>query len=156
MSSGWASQWYQSNFSAELTIDTDGPEKVTFPTAEHYMMVRKALLFNDPAMAREILAATDLAEVRALGRRVQNFEEKTWVKNREEIVLQGNLLKFGQNEELKKALLATGTKRLVEASPKDRIWGVGFGEKNALAQKARWGLNLLGIALERTRESVGN
>jgi len=118
-------------------------------------MVRKALLFNDPAIAREILAATDLAEVRALGRRVQNFDEDTWVKNREEIVLQGNLLKFGQNEELKQALLATGTKHLVEASPRDRIWGVGFGEKNALGQKARWGLNLLGIALERTRESVG-
>lgn len=131
-------------------------ETVDFPTAEHWMMVQKALLFKDYAMARKILEVRGVGQanmtyVKALGRKVQGFDEETWVAAREEIVLQGNLLKFQQNAEIKEKLLATGNKRIAEASPRDRIWGVGFGAKNALGQKERWGLNLLGKALEETR-----
>lgn len=48
---------------------------------------------------------------------------------------------------LKRWLLATEERELVEASPMDRIWGVGFAEKNAGANRHRWGQNLLGKAL---------
>lgn len=154
-SAGWASQWYYSPFTATVTIDG---EEITaeLPTAEHWMMLQKALLFKDSAVAREVLDAdaSDMAYVKALGRKVQNFDNDTWNAARERIVLEGNLLKFGQNEELKAKLLATGSKLLVEASPRDRIWGVGFGEKNALSQKDRWGLNLLGKALEEARSRL--
>lgn len=158
MISGWASQWYPSSFTATITLDGE-EESVTFRSAEQWMMVQKALLFSDVPVAREILAVTgtsagDMATVKALGRKVSDFDDSTWNANRDRIVLEGNTLKFEQNPELKESLLATGDKKLVEASPRDRIWGIGFGEKNALSQKERWGLNLLGIALERTREAL--
>ena len=57
-------------------------------------------------------------------------------------------------EWLKAKLLATGTKRIVEASPRDRIWGIGFGAKNALNKRGQWGQNLLGRALEETRKEL--
>jgi len=164
MDSGWGSQWYHSPFTAELTINTpkeaegeqSTTETVTFPSAEHWMMVQKALLFQDAEVARQIIdvtdaGSTDLAYIKSLGRKVRGFDEAMWVAKRDGIVLEGNLLKFRQNADLKAKLLATGKKTLVEASPRDRIWGVGFGEKNALNQKDRWGLNLLGKALEDTR-----
>lgn len=59
-----------------------------------------------------------------------------------------------QNGDLRKQLLATGTRDLVEASPRDRIWGIGFGWKNAEKQRQRWGLNLLGKALVEVRERL--
>ncbi|PPQ74773.1 hypothetical protein CVT24_003197 [Panaeolus cyanescens] len=157
---GWGSQWIHSPFTVPINLDPSNPnstaEPITFPTAEHWMMFQKALLFNDVAVAREVLSITKInspamAEVKALGRKVQNFDEAKWVAHRDRIVLEGNLHKFRQNEEMMKKLLDTGNKRLVEASPRDRIWGVGYGEKNALSQKDSWGLNLLGKALEETR-----
>ena len=129
-------------------------EEVTFPSAEHWMMVQKALLFKNVEKAREMLEVEDMASVKALGRKVENFNEDEWVSARERIVLEGNLHKFRQNDELKDKLLATGTLKLVEASPRDRIWGIGFGEKNALKNRERWGLNLLGSALEQTRRML--
>ncbi|PPQ70949.1 hypothetical protein CVT26_014253 [Gymnopilus dilepis] len=156
---GWGSQWYPSPFTAKITITEGSPaEEVTFETAEHWMMVQKALLFKDSAIAREILSVpgtsqADMTRVKALGRQVAGFDEQTWVDAREGIVLEGNWRKFqGKgNEELREMLLGTGDRRIVEASPRDRIWGIGFGEKNALKQMDRWGLNLLGKALEITR-----
>jgi len=122
-------------------------------------MVQKALLFGDEGIARQILEVTDvssesMAHVKSLGRQVANFSEEKWVAARERIVLEGNLLKFRQNAELQAKLLETGDKIIVEASPRDRIWGVGFGEKNALDQKARWGQNLLGLMLTETRRRL--
>jgi len=129
-------------------------EEVTFPSAEHWMMVQKALLFKDVEMAREMLECEDMVQVKALGRKVENFDEDKWIEERMRIVVEGNLHKFRQNEGLKQKLVATGEKRIVEASPRDRIWGIGFGEKNALKSRDRWGLNLLGQALEETRRML--
>lgn len=67
----------------------------------------------------------------------------------------GNILKFRQNPELKQKLLETGDKVLVEASPTDKIWGIGLGEKKAretAKHRNGWGLNLLGNALGEVRE----
>ncbi len=123
-------------------------------------MLQKALLFGDTAIGRDILSipsgSSDLRKVKALGRKVQNFDEETWVKERYRIVVEGNLHKFRANEGLREKLLKTGDKILVEASPRDRIWGVGFGAKNAVAQKDRWGQNLLGKALEEVRQILAS
>ncbi|KAF5371947.1 hypothetical protein D9615_008112 [Tricholomella constricta] len=154
---GWASQWYPAPFTAAVTIDSAaGEELVNFPTTEHWMMLHKALLFSDHEIARQIVAVTsagnhEMKRVKALGRKVQNFDDKVWNVNRKRIVLEGNLHKFRQNGELRRKLLATGDTEIVEASPMDRIWGIGFGEKNALENIDKWGMNLLGKVLEETR-----
>jgi len=129
----------------------DGEANVTYPTAEHYMMYHKALLFNDGDVAAQILAATTPDEVKALGRQVKDFDEEIWEENRYRIVKEGNILKFTQHSDLREKLIATKGKMLAEASPRDRIWGIGYGAKNALANKERWGLNLLGQVLVEVR-----
>lgn len=157
---GWASQWYYSPFKARIHIQldseavADSEREVDFPTAEHWMMACKALIFSDTDVFNQVLEAdaSDMRTVKALGREVKNFDDDVWKRLREHIVLEGSLHKFRQNEELRGLLLATEDKFLVEASPRDRIWGVGFGAKRALEEKRRWGLNLLGKALMETRE----
>jgi len=121
------------------------------------MMAQKALLFSDIETLNAVLAIKgttkkNMVAVKALGRKVTPFDDEIWKQERERIVLEGSLHKFRQNEELREALLSTDDKVLVEASPRDRIWGIGFGEKNALTKLDReWGLNLLGKALMETR-----
>jgi ribA/ribD-fused uncharacterized protein len=169
---GWASQWYPSTFTADISLGPgqgQGGEsgtqsvKATFPTAEHWMMTQKALLFGDYDVAREVLAITEsrrgaCAEVKALGRKVRGFEEGVWERAREGIVLEGTLLKFKQNEELRRKLEGTGDRKMVEASPHDKVWGIGMGEKKAIevvrreGEKGWKGKNLLGKALNSARE----
>ena len=123
------------------------------------MMYQKAILFNDTGIASKILQTTSPKEQKALGRMVSNFDNAVWLENRERIVRDGSYykFKFGNDTDgvsLKEKLLATGDKGLVEASPRDRIWGIGYGEKNALNMKEKWGLNLLGKALIWAREKI--
>ncbi|KAF8075854.1 hypothetical protein FPV67DRAFT_1558485 [Lyophyllum atratum] len=154
---GWASQWYPASFTAAVTLDSEaGEEEVHFPTTEHWMMLQKALLFSDIDIARQTIAMKsttkgELKKVKGLGRKVQNFDEGVWNANRKRIVLEGNLHKFRQNEDLKRKLLATGVTVIAESAPRDRIWGIGFGEKNALGKYDKWGLNLFGKALMEAR-----
>ena len=117
-------------------------------------MYHKAILFDDPELAEKVLNASNPALVKKLGRRVQNFDPKKWEAHRLEIVRRGNLLKFTQNPVLKHHLLATGDKTLVEASPFDKIWGIGKRESKAIEAKASWGLNLLGEALMQVRKQL--
>lgn len=121
-------------------------------------MHRKALLFSTPShpITREIANGWKIhpRDLRSLGRKIPDFVEEIWQEHRFAIVVEGNYLKFTQNEDLKQLLLSTGERELVEASPRDRIWGVGFGEKNAGNCRERWGLNLLGKALMETRERI--
>ncbi|TFK83487.1 DUF1768-domain-containing protein, partial [Polyporus arcularius HHB13444] len=132
---GWASQWYKSPFSARVTLP-DGEERdVTFTTAEHWMMGQKALLFGDQEIFERIASTTKGTrtripgpkEVKALGRKVRNFDEGRWARERERIVLEGTLHKFRQHADLRALLLGTGERELVEASPMDGVWGVGGG-----------------------------
>ncbi len=128
-------------------------EDVRYPTTEHYMMAGKAELFDDPEMLAEILAAGSPMAAKKLGRKVRRFNEEVWRQNRFEIVVAGNCAKFGQHEALKAYLLGTGDAVLVEASPRDRIWGIGMGAANPNARNPeRWrGRNLLGFALMEVR-----
>ena len=102
------------------------------------------------------MAADHPRKHKALGRKVRNFDDKTWKANRERIVLEGNRAKFTQNEELLEQLLATKGTTLVEASPYDRIWGIGLAASNPLAQDPKtWrGQNLLGKILTQLRDEL--
>ena len=128
----------------------------TFNTCEQYMMAHKAHLFEQHAhtILDAIMDEPSPHHQKALGRKVPNFDEQLWKAHRFAIVTSGNYLKFTQNQELKTILLQTGDRELVEASPMDRIWGVGFGAKKAQENRNRWGLNLLGKALMEVRERI--
>ncbi len=131
----------------------DGQE---YSCAEQYMMAEKARLFGDEAVRAQILATGDPRTHKALGRQVSNFDQAQWGAERLNIVVRGNMAKFSQNPELRAALLATGDKIMVEASPYDRIWGVGLrADDPRVHERARWrGENLLGEALMRVREQL--
>lgn len=141
------SQWFPAGFAL------DGNH---YATAEHYMMARKALLFNDFAAYDRIRAATHPNEAKRIGREIVGFEAATWNDRRVAIVVAGNLAKFGQNPALKTFLLNTGDRVLVEASPLDRIWGIGLaGDDPKAEQPEQWrGLNLLGFALMQVRQHL--
>ena len=120
------------------------------------MMAEKARLFGDKETLEKIMAATVQGKIKALGREVKNFDQTEWDKCKHTIVLTGNFQKFLQNPELKDFLLRTGDKILVEASPRDRIWGIGMGRANENAcNPAAWrGRNLLGFALMEVRDEL--
>ena len=141
------SQWFPASFSHSA---------LEFPTAEHFMMHRKAELFGDSEIAEKILGAETPGEAKALGREVCGFEEAVWAEARSEIVVAGNLAKFSQNSELREYLLATGSRVLVEASPVDPIWGIGMDKASAMdSHPNEWqGLNLLGFALMQVRSEL--
>lgn len=128
--------------------------EVAFNSVEQFMMYAKALLFDDHATAAAILASASPREQKRLGRSVRGFDDARWVQVRESIMFVGCREKFRQNEAFLTALRATGTSILVEASPYDRIWGVGLGEHDPrIADPSAWqGLNLLGKALMRVRD----
>ncbi len=141
------SQWYDSPF----TVDD-----VYYPTAEHYMMAEKAKLFNDEEIYQQIIHSTHPNQAKALGRKVKNFDESVWKKHCFDIVVNGNLAKFSQHDNLKKYILSTGDRVLVEASPYDKIWGVGLARSNEkIANPLNWkGQNLLGFALMVVRDKL--
>lgn len=141
------SNWFPSKFTVE---ETD------YPTAEHFMMAEKARLFGDEAIRSQILKAGSPGAAKSLGRKVAGFNESIWRENRFEIVVEGCLAKFSQNKEMGDLLRRTGTKVLVEASPRDRIWGIGMGKNNEHAENPLlWrGLNLLGFALMEVRDRL--
>lgn len=139
------SQWYIAQF--EL-------DKVIYPSTEHYMMAEKARLFKDDASLNQILNAKHPGEAKQLGHEIKDFDEQLWQDKRFDIVVKGNLAKFSQNEALGTFLLNTGNRILVEASPVDKIWGIGLTEHEPAAINPHlWpGLNLLGFALMRVRD----
>ncbi|MFC3502600.1 NADAR family protein [Micromonospora krabiensis] len=144
---GCLSQWWPAPF-------RDG-ERV-FATAEHWMMWHKAMLFGDDELATQILAAAHPHRAKALGRRVRDFDQERWEARRYEIVVAGSTAKFGQHPDLRAFLLATGDRVLVEASPLDRIWGIGLAADDPRAGDPRdWrGDNLLGFALMEARAAL--
>ncbi|MEU3450132.1 NADAR family protein [Streptomyces thermolilacinus] len=141
------SQWWPSPF----TVDG-----VRYATAEHWMMAAKARLFGDAEAERQAVSAAGPAQAKRAGRLVRGFDEAVWERERYGIVVAGSRHKFAHHAELRHFLLGTGERVLVEASPLDRIWGIGLAADDERAQDpARWrGLNLLGFALMDAREEL--
>ena len=125
-------------------------------TAEHHMMYQKAVLFGDSAAAAKLLSASNPGEAKAIGREVLGFDQEKWEELRFEIVVTANLAKFGNDPKLKEFLLKTGSQVLVEASPVDKIWGIGLAEDDPACENPnRWkGANLLGFALMEVRDQL--
>ncbi len=141
------SQWWDCKF----TVDG-----VEYHTAEQYMMSQKALMFGDKKTYRDIMSASHPHEFQKLGRTVSGFVQKTWDEKCCQIVIEGNFAKFSQNEDLKAFLLGTGNRILVEASPLDRIWGIGMAENDdGVENPFNWkGSNFLGFSLMEVRDML--
>lgn len=141
------SQWWYYDFKVSDTV---------YHTAEHWMMAKKSELFNDIEILDKILNTKSPAEVQQLGRKVKNFDAKVWDKEKYRLVVDGNFHKFSQHPALKDFLLNTNERILVEASPVDKIWGIGMAADNPhIENPLLWkGENLLGYALMEVRDKL--
>ncbi|XP_063414847.1 uncharacterized protein LOC134696820 [Mytilus trossulus] len=141
------SQWYEGEFTVE---------GMAFNSAEQYMMYSKAMLFDDEDIAYAVLRESDPREQKRFGRLVRNFNHELWEASCLAIVERGNKAKFSQDESLKRILLDTYPKTLVEASPYDVIWGIGLEADDPMAWNCdTWkGQNLLGKALTNVRDEL--
>lgn len=144
---GCLGQWWPSLF----TIGG-----VEYRCAEQWMMAEKARMFGDREMLAAIMGTDSPKQMKAYGRAVRNFQKKVWDARCYSLVLEGNLAKFSQDPALLQYLLSTAPRILVEASPMDRIWGIGIGKNNSDAQDpTKWrGRNLLGFALTEARDRL--
>jgi ribA/ribD-fused uncharacterized protein len=141
------SQWWPAPF----TVDG-----VAYPTAEHWMIAGRARLFRDDQALAAVLAAEDPKTAKAAGRSVRGFGEQAWAAARFDLVVDGNLAKFAHNPDLGAFLAATRPRVLVEASPRDRIWGIGMTAAHPDATRPScWrGTNLLEFALMNVRDQL--
>lgn len=129
---------------------------IIFKWSEQAVMYRKAKLFGAYNIAEEILRAKTPKQCKDLGRSEKiPFNEDVWVRNREKIYKEVLLDKFSIPI-LKRELLSTKDKTLVEASPYDKIWGIGLGENHPYAEiPEKWqGKNLLGNVLMKVRHEL--
>lgn len=132
------SNWFKCNFTYK---------GIEFNCSEQAMMWEKAMMFGDKKTASDILMETEPSKQKALGRTIKNYDDKLWNVARYEIVKEILRHKFRQNPKLEMVLLKHSGNTFVEASPFDRIWGIGYYEDNALENINNWGQNLLGKIL---------
>jgi ribA/ribD-fused uncharacterized protein len=128
--------------------------ETTYSSTEQFMMAQKALLFNDAETFHKIMNTKDPIRQKRLGRQVANFNDEVWNQYKLRIVYDGNKAKFTQNTELKEYILETGDTHLIEASPRDRYWGIGFSAEKAVERKKDWGENMLGKILMKLRDDI--
>lgn len=129
--------------------------KLNFLNSEAAFMFLKAMTFGDIFVATQILTSSqDPKYVKGLGKTVNGFDEDIWEDARYGAMLDAVYHKFDKNPKLKAELLASGNKILVEASPYDRIWGIGLATNDPrIFDESNWrGLNLLGEVLMDVRQ----
>jgi ribA/ribD-fused uncharacterized protein len=141
------SQWHKVDFVVDMVI---------YNCCEQYMMCQKALLFGDKETAKLVMENTNPADHQSLGRGIKGFSQKSWDDNKERIVYDGNKARFSQSKECAKLLFSTYPKVLVEASPYDKIWGVGLSQTDPrILNEYTWkGQNLLGKILTKVRDEL--
>lgn len=139
--------WHASSFVVDET---------TYNCGEQWMMAQKALVFKDMESYDKIMTSQVPASMKAYGKRVKNFDEKEWSQKRYGIVRAGLRQKFLQNSDLLAVLLGTGDKEICEASPYDKIWGIGVDARHPdINAPSKWqGQNLLGKILMNIREEI--
>jgi ribA/ribD-fused uncharacterized protein len=156
---GFLSNFYPCEFeSSEYLKEDDGITPIRFCCSEQYFMYRKLMLFDpdNTELKEAIMATKNPVLVKSFGRKIRNFNQRVWDSKKYDIMKNALLLKFSQNKDIREKLLRTGNKRLFEASPYDKIWGIGQSASSAVNSTASelLGLNLLGKALEEVRAEL--
>jgi len=144
---GTFSQW------AKYDMDIDG---VKYNCCEQYMMAEKARLFDDQEMLEKIMSLKDPREQKKCGRKVKGFDREKWEAIARDVVYKANYAKFTQNENCLHTLKEQEGKTIVEASPYDKIWGIGLSKDDPRAKdKSQWeGTNWLGEAIMQVRDKL--
>ena len=144
---GYLSNWYLSDFECNGEI---------FTSMEQYMMYMKAIEFSDMETASEILCTSYVSEIKALGRKVKNYNDTIWNGKRQILIFEGLFEKFRQNRELSRKLISTEDSVLAECAVNDRIWGIGLSmDDERRFDIDQWnGQNLLGFSLMIIRDRL--
>lgn len=144
---GMCSQW------VPIKITIDGIE---YNCNEQYMMAMKAKHFGDEKRYQAIMYSNDPRNQKALGRAVENFDMNKWNEISRLVVYRANLAKFTQDEIAHDWLMDTDNILIVEASPTDKIWGIGLHQTNPDAwDTEKWqGTNWLGEAIMQVRSDI--
>lgn len=146
---GIFSQWYPSRFMIK---------EVIYNCAEQYMMAQKAILFDDREAWEKIMDSNHPRDQKAIGRTIKDFDKDKWEAVCKQYVYDANYAKFTQNNKLYDGLMDTLATTLVEASPEDKIWGIGLAENDPRClDRATWqGTNWLGEIITKVREDIYN
>ena len=103
--------------------------------------------------AEKILSELDPLSQKKLGKKIMGYNEASWSKICDEIMLKGLRGKFEQNKRLAEYLVNTGARTIVEASPYDQYWGSGsrLDDSSTLDGSSFSGLNKMGAMLMEVR-----
>ncbi len=144
---GWLSNWFLSKFIVD---------NIVFSSMEQYMMYKKAEVFGDEVIKKEIMSTDNVGMIKALGRQVSNYNNTVWNGMRQIIIYEGLYAKYSQNDDLKEKLLKTGNRLLAECAVQDKIWATGISMKDdSCYDMNNWtGQNLLGFATMLVREKI--
>lgn len=152
----WPSNFCRTRFSWAKFGETH-----EFFCTEQAFMWAKAKFFYDEETAAEILAVKDDPMLcKKLGGKVRGYNDATWNEVRYRMFLEPNLGRFRQDAGLRRRLLDRRFEGLkfAEASPSDRIWGIGLGMDTPLEKlddEGQWrGRNLLGEVITECRRTI--
>ena len=126
--------------------------------SEKAIMLCKASLMGDNKTFRKIVGAANPTIAKRLGRQVTPFNEELWQKNVCRIAKDVIICKFTSSIGLEKKLLETDNYLLAEATPRDKIWGIGISKNDTnINYPCKWkGSNILGWALMEARYFIKN
>lgn len=150
---------WPSNFAKTSFVWEAFGESHHFFCTEQAFMWAKAKYFNDEDTACAILLEdSDPMTCKSLGRIVANYDDKQWSLVRYSFMHDVNYEKYKQDLMLREKLLDPqfDGKTFVEASPTDKIWGIGLAQSDQKAEdEHNWkGQNLLGKAITQVRAEI--
>jgi ribA/ribD-fused uncharacterized protein len=122
---------------------------------EQRFMHMKAIMFDDYKSDDHIMECYDPGIIKMIGRKVKNYDDDVWAAKRFDIMEEAVYAKFSQNPELREKII-NEKGIFVEASPLDKIWGIGLDKYDPRCHiPEKWkGLNLLGKVLDNVRERL--
>jgi ribA/ribD-fused uncharacterized protein len=148
---GVLSQWNKKSFTCEELLPG-----ITLNCAEQGMMLLKAKEFGDHRAFENILQSANPKNQKAFGREVKNFNPEQWEKVTLEYVTQLSFSKYSQTKLWADTLISTEGYTIVEASPYDRVWGIGMAASHPdILNRQKWrGRNKLGKAIMAARQKL--